>query len=289
MKRKYLLLGGCCLLLSAGACICSLRVLAGENAVPGLHRGDVDNPTEHDLSAALPDAINRLDEVAMPADFTACWQAGTVVTEVAVQEVGLDKCFCAEPISDAVFRRMWQKSWKDYCTLSRNDLRYLKLLHRNADGLPQLGEMVVNTVIADKVVEIFRQLYDAGYRIERMLLIDHYDADDEKAMTDNDTSCFNFRFMTGSTSKISKHGLGLAIDINPLYNPYVKQRADGTYYVSPAAGEPYALHRDRADFAYKIDHNDLAYRLFTAAGFEWGGDWKSLKDYQHFEIELKKE
>ena len=66
---------------------------------------------------------------------------------------------------------MWLKSWKENCPLNRSELRYLKVLHRNDDGKPQRGEMVVNVAIADKVLTIFRQLYTAGYRIERMVLL----------------------------------------------------------------------------------------------------------------------
>lgn len=216
------------------------------------------------------------------------WTAGTVVDEAEIElGGGLDAWFKSEEISDEVFDRMWLKSWKENCPLDRSDLRYLKVLHRNADGQPQRGEMVVNAAIADKVTGIFRQLYEANYRIERMVLIDNYGADDEASMRANNSSSFNFRFMTGSTTKISKHGLGLAIDINTLYNPYVKRQEDGTWHIEPATGEPYAFDREnRTDIPYKIDHNDLAYHLFTEAGFEWGGDWTSLKDYQHFEINM---
>lgn len=212
------------------------------------------------------------------------WIAETILTEADVEYSGVDAWFRAEKISREVFGRMWLKSWKENCPLDLSELRYLKVLHRNAEGKPQRGEMVVNAKIADKTVDIFHKLYLAGYRIERMTLIDNYDADDESSMRANNSSSFNFRFMTGSTTKISKHGLGLAIDINPLYNPYVKQNNDGTWHIEPSTGESYAFDRDkRSDIPYKIDHNDLAYRLFTEAGFEWGGDWVSLKDYQHFE------
>ena len=82
-------------------------------------------------------------------------------------------------------------------------------------------------------------------------------------MRANNTSCFNFRFQTGSTTRISKHGMGLAIDINPLYNPYVRRRRDGTFHVEPSEGRPYAFDRARrSDIPYKIDRNDEAYRLF---------------------------
>lgn len=230
------------------------------------------------------------DEPSLPeTDPTSEWTAETVVDEAKIEQAGGPaNWFKSEEISNELFSRMWLKSWKKDCPLDRSELRYLKVLHRNADGQPQRGEMVVNAAIADKVTGIFRQLYEAGYRIERMVLIDNYDADDETAMRANNSSSFNFRFMTGSTTKISKHGLGLAIDINPLYNPYVKQKDDGTWHIEPATGEPYAFDRgDRTDIPYKIDHDDLAYRLFTEAGFEWGGDWTSLKDYQHFEINLE--
>ncbi|MBQ4401413.1 MAG: M15 family metallopeptidase, partial [Synergistaceae bacterium] len=120
----------------------------------------------------------------------------------------------------------------------------------------------------------------AGYPIERVRLVDEYDADDETSMRDNNSSCFNFRFITHST-KISKHGLGLAVDINTLYNPYVKETKDGRILEPATAGE----YVDRTkSFPYKIEKGDLCYRLFIERGFEWGGEWKSLKDYQHFEV-----
>ena len=125
-----------------------------------------------------------------------------------------------------------------------------------------------------------RQLYEANYPIERIRLVDEYDADDERSMEDNNSSSFNFRFIS-HTTRVSKHGLGLAVDINTLYNPYTKT-VDGERIVEPVTGEPY-LDRE-ADFPYKIDHDDLCFKLFTEHGFEWGGDWEDRKDYQHFEI-----
>lgn len=212
------------------------------------------------------------------------WVVGTVVSEAELKGTPAEMWFRAEEISDEVFARMWLRSWKRECPLRRSDLRYLKMLYCNADGKPQRGEMVVSVSIAEKVLRIFRRLYEAGYRIERMELIDNYMADDETAMRANNSSAFNFRFMTGSTIKVSKHGLGLAIDINPLYNPYVKRKANGMWHIEPSTAKPYAFDRDRReDIPCKISHEDLAYKLFKEEGFEWGGDWNSLKDYQHFE------
>jgi len=212
---------------------------------------------------------------------SVAWQAGTIVSEGAVKSLQLDDCFAAEPLSDATFRRMQGKSWKAGCTQQRSDLRYLRLLHRNADGQVQRGEMVVNRQIAERVVRVFRRLYEANYRIERMVLVDDYDANDERSMQANNTSAFNFRFVKG-TRRVSKHGRGLAIDINPRYNPCVKGQK-----VEPANGRNYAYNRDKRTFKYKIDRNDPAYRLFKAEGFSWGGDWKNSKDYQHFEYNVK--
>ena len=124
------------------------------------------------------------------------------------------------------------------------------------------------------------KLYEAGYQLEKVRLVDEYDADDETSMRDNNSSSFNFRFIS-HTTKISKHGLGLAVDINTLYNPYTKV-VDGKRILEPATAGDY-VDRTR-DFPHKIDHEDLCFKLFTEHGFEWGGDWTSAKDYQHFEV-----
>lgn len=217
-----------------------------------------------------------------PKGFPQKWVAATVVSDGDVKQAGMDRCFTAEPISDELFQRMQGKSWKKDCPLKRSELRYLRLLHRNAEGRTQLGEMVVNAQIADKVVRIFRKLYEAGYRIERMVLVDDYDGDDERSMEANNTSSFNYRTVPGRTT-LSKHARGLAIDLNTRYNPYVTKQG-----VSPKNGRDYAFNRNRrTDIPYKIDQQDLACKLFKAEGFTWGGDWRSSKDYQHFEYQLK--
>lgn len=184
--------------------------------------------------------------------------------------------FTHQPIPDSVFRRMKGRSFGRDCTVKRSDLRYLLVLHRNKEGRTQVGEMVCNKAIASQLTAIFKELYEGGYRIERMVLIDDYGADDERSMAANNTTCFNFRFMTGSHSRVSKHGMGMAVDINPLYNPYVK----GTR-VQPAAGRAYINNRAKVQMA--ILSGDLCHSLFLKHGFSWGGAWRSLKDYQHFE------
>ena len=210
------------------------------------------------------------------------WQAGRTVSQEAVDAFGgIDMCFAAEPIPDGVWARMQGKTYKENPYIGRDDLRHVRALHWDYDNQMHVGEMIVNKQIAECVARILRQLFDAKYPIQRMLLPDVYDADDETQMRDNNSSCFCYRTIAGSTN-LSKHARGLAVDINTLYNPYYKDRADGTRYIQPATAEAYC---DRTwDFPYKIDHDDLCFKLFTEAGFEWGGDWTSCKDFQHFEF-----
>ena len=223
-------------------------------------------------------------EFSFPADTRALteWQAGRTVSQADVDAFGgIDKCFAAEPIPDGVWARMQGKTYKENPYIGRDDLRHVRALHWDYDNQMHVGEMIVNKQIADCVAGILRQLFDAKYPIQRMLLPDVYDADDETQMRDNNSSCFCYRNIAGSAN-LSKHARGLAVDINTLYNPYYKDRADGTRYIQPATAEAYC---DRTwDFPYKIDHDDLCFKLFTEAGFEWGGDWTSCKDYQHFEV-----
>lgn len=179
-----------------------------------------------------------------------------------------------------IFSRIKGKSYKKDCTVPVSDLRYLHLLHKNLPGETCEGEIICNKYIAEDLLEIFKELYLKDYPIEKIKLVDNYDADDETSMEDNNSSCFNFRSISHTTT-ISKHGLGLAVDINPLYNPYIKA-VDGKTIIEPVTAEKYT---DRSlDFDYKIDENDLAYQLFTEHGFKWGGSWQNPKDYQHFEI-----
>jgi len=245
------------------------------------------------ISAYIGFATNN-DEYAsdtlMKTDFTSSadtrplteWQAGCTVSQEAVDAFGgIDKCFAAEPIPDGVWARMQGKSYKENPHIGRNDLRHIRALHWDYDNQMHVGEMICNVKIADRLVTILRQLFDTKYPIQRMLLPDVYDADDEAQMRDNNSSCFCYRNIAASRN-LSKHARGLAIDINTLYNPYIKTLSNGKLLIQPATGKKYC-NRDW-DFPYKIDHQDLCFRLFTEAGFKWGGDWTNRKDYQHFEL-----
>ena len=198
--------------------------------------------------------------------------------------------FYIEPISEELKEKMRGKSYAsdiDETIVNFDMLRHVVIKYNDFDGNTADGELVCNELIAQDLLEIFEELYENGYMLEEVSLIDKYDADDDTSMEANNTSCFNYRLVDRST-KLSYHAYGLAIDVNPLYNPYVEygKGEGGSDYICPTQSVPYA-YRDK-EFPYKIDENDLCYKLFKQHGFIWGGDWNSCKDYQHFEKRLIK-
>lgn len=167
--------------------------------------------------------------------------------------------------------------------ISYEDLSYVHILHYDFEGNLAEGELICNNYIAQDLIEIFYELYLNEYQLERVTLIENYGGDDELSMADNNTSCFNYRVVAGS-KKLSQHAYGLAVDINPFYNPYVTF-PNGEVHVAPAGSEQWSEREN--NFPYKIDENDLCYKLFKEHGFTWGGDWNSSKDYQHFQKAIK--
>ena len=194
----------------------------------------------------------------------------------------MDRTFYIAKIDEKIFARINGKSYKKDCPLPLSELRYLHVLHRDLSGKTSEGELICNVRIAEPLTNIFRKLFTENYPIEKIRLIDEYDADDELSMRDNNSSCFNFRYVS-FTKRISLHGYGMAVDINPLYNPYIKE-VDGKKIIAP---DNSADFEDRTkDFPYKITADDLCCKLFAEHGFKWGGrDLPDELDYQHFFIE----
>lgn len=215
--------------------------------------------------------------------------AGTVVTSRELDMDHLEKYFQAYEIKTegAVYGRINGKSYRDNPDVALSDLRYLKVLHYNFNHELQVGEIIVNKGLADEVLEIFREFYDAEYEIQSMHLVDNYwtgdgESSDSASIDKNNTSCFNYRPVTGG-GKLSNHAYGFAIDINPQQNPYVSYR-DGKARWSHENANDYI---DRSTgLPHVITHEDLAFKVFSAHGFSWGGDWNNPKDYQHFEKKL---
>ena len=169
-------------------------------------------------------------------------------------------------------------SWKPDAPVKLDELRYIKVTYWGFDDKNHIGELVVHEKVADEVVEIFKELYEAKFPIEKIKIIDEYNADDNLSMDDNNTSSFNYRVVAG-TKTLSKHSYGLAIDINPVQNPYIKGQA-----IQPKKGKKYT---DRSNIRKgMIVRGDVCYKAFVSRGWIWGGEWKTVKDYQHFQKDV---
>ena len=168
-------------------------------------------------------------------------------------------------------------SWRPGCPVDPGDLRLLTISHWGFDGLVKAGELVVHRSEANKVLGVFERLFELRFPIERMELIDKYQADDDLSVAANNTSAFNCRPVTGRPGTWSQHSYGWAIDINPVQNPFITAGK-----VSPPAAEPY---RDRSlSRPGMIGPDDAVVRAFLSIGWEWGGYWNNPKDYQHFSL-----
>lgn len=169
---------------------------------------------------------------------------------------------------------MTGRSWHEGCPVPLEKLRLVRVSHRGFDGEAHRGRLVLHRRWADEILDVFRRLYARGFPIRRIRLVDRYDADDRLSMRHDNTSTFNCRYVAGTTTW-SQHAYGRAIDINPVENPYV----DGSR-VSPRRGRRFL---DRSDVRPgMIVEGGVVWRAFRRIGWGWGGDWSSVKDYQHF-------
>lgn len=184
-------------------------------------------------------------------------------------------------ITPQIKQRMTEgNSWKKGCPVPLKDLCYLHVKHKDFKGNEVMGEIVVHKDVAREVTEIFEELYTMDYPIKKMKLVSDYKGNDWQSIESDNTSAFNCRNATGS-KKWSKHSYGKAIDINPIENPYISRKG----YISHKESLSYkkrahqtSKHADKAI----LMKNDQAVQLFKKYGWEWGGDWSGVKDYQHF-------
>ena len=191
----------------------------------------------------------------------------------------INNSFYYEEIPLNIQKEMLNVSYFENNEISFDDLVLVHILYIGFDMREHKGELVVNKKIASDILDIFKVLYLNKYEIESVERIDKYNGDDNLSMENNNTSAFNYRYIE-NTNILSNHSYGLAIDINPLYNPYVYKK-NNLLVISPKTAFKY-IDRNKK-FKHKIDKDDLAYKEFIKHGFIWGGNWNNKKDYQHFE------
>lgn len=176
-----------------------------------------------------------------------------------------------DPAPASVIER---STWIQGCPVVAGDLAWIRVTFWGFDQRRHTGELLANTSVAADLVSVFRTLYDARYPIEEMRISTRAELDAPPTGDGNNTEVFVCRPTTGGTS-FSQHAYGLAIDVDPFQNPYVKGDL-----VLPELAESY-LDRGRKR-AGMILGGDVVVRAFSSIGWEWGGSWSSLKDYQHF-------
>ncbi len=182
------------------------------------------------------------------------------------------------PITNQIFEQM-SYSWNDQNPVPINDLRCVSISHWGFDEQIHHGSLIIHEKVAEEVIEIFKEIFNNQFPIEKMMFVDLYEGSDELSAQDNNSYSFCSRSITGMTGVFSKHSYGLAIDINPLYNPYFR----GELLVPKTS----AQYLDRENKVKgMIDPDTTCYQAFIKRGWKWGGDWKESRgyvDYHHFE------
>jgi D-alanyl-D-alanine carboxypeptidase-like protein len=167
-------------------------------------------------------------------------------------------------------------SWHRGCPVAPARLRRVRLSYWGFDQRAHTGALIVNVSAVGDVVRVFRRLYRARFPIRRMRPIDAYRGVDERSLDADNTAAFNCRYAVAPGPKRwSVHAYGLAIDVDPVENPYVEGGR-----VHPRAGRAY-LNRSRVRPGMAEPAGQLV-RAFAAVDWQWGGRWAGSPDYQHF-------
>lgn len=165
-----------------------------------------------------------------------------------------------------------RSTWHAECPVSLDELAYAQVSFFGFDGLFHTGEFIAHADHIEGMVEIFAKLHDARFPIEEMVVTSTSDLTARPSGDINNTGAFVCR-RTVNSNKWSQHAYGLAIDINPFHNPYVKGNT-----VIPHLAQSY-LDRDR-DVPGMISEDIVA--MFEDIGWEWGGNWNTARDWMHF-------
>jgi hypothetical protein len=185
----------------------------------------------------------------------------------------------APPFGHAVSRvtaAQLPHSWHHGCPVAPAQLRRLRVTYWGFDRRAHIGTLVVNFRAVRPLVNVFSRLYAARFPVRRMRPIDAYGGNDERSLAADNTAAFNCRYaIAAGPKRWSSHAYGLAVDVNPVENPYLDRGR-----VHPRAGRAY-LDRSRPRPGMAVPGGMLV-RAFASVGWQWGGRWSASPDYQHF-------
>lgn len=189
-------------------------------------------------------------------------------------------------LPDGLAAEMRGTTWKPGCPVPLEDLRILHFNYWGFDHSLDRGPLVVNASVAEDVLWVFKQMYEAEFPIKKVALATEFKParfELHRRITSHRsvTASFNCRPVvtaTGPGDDFSQHAYGLAIDLNPVQNPYVTVGG----FVRNRAAEPY-LDRGR-HLEGMVHEGDIVFRSFAAIEWEWGGNWSGDKDYMHFSL-----
>mgnify|MGYP000899867868 CR=1 FL=1 len=179
-----------------------------------------------------------------------------------------------QPLPPEVQAAMTGTSWREGCPVGLDELRLVWVPHLVAEGETRMGRLILHQDHAQAVAGVFVQLHEAGFLVPSLRPAYEFGGDDDAMMRANNTSAFNCRPIAG-TSTWSEHAWGHALDLNPLWNPYVRGER-----VDPPEGRPFVSRE--AGRVGTVVPGDAVVAAFGAIGWRWGGTWSRAQDYQHF-------
>ena len=185
-----------------------------------------------------------------------------------------------EPLSREVRVQLKRSdSWHKGCPVGFAGLRVLTVTYHGMDRGNHTGQLVVNRKAARPLARVFRKLFRMHFPIRHLSLETAYGRKPPKG---GDVSgSFECRQAVPSpcsggksTGRWSNHAYGLAIDLNPVENPYVG---------CGAVHDPRSRRfRDRSRHRRGMVHRRVV-AAFRSIGWGWGGAWTgNTKDYMHF-------
>jgi hypothetical protein len=213
-----------------------------------------------EIQPTPPELVNRR--------FPTIELLGPAPSDVFVGTVG--------PVPPDVLAR---STWREECPVAVEELSYLVVSFYGFDGLTHIGELIVNARYGEQMLDVFRTIYEVRFPLEQMRVITYPELDAPPTGDFNDTTSFVCRPVVARNSGWSMHAYGLAIDLNPFHNPYLREDVVvpelASAYTDRTAVRPGMLLADDPASIAIIE-------AFAAMGWEWGGNWQTLKDWMHF-------